>query len=207
MQQIVVLAGNRREALAYAKAQGIRIRYCATPGDITHATRIIELPGFKRRRDRHSIAQKAENWRKFKRVPYEVVDDFVYERPARLSDESNRLEIVQRAPKPAAQESTVHKLVARMKRDHRRVELLTLLVKAHQDRTRKAELVAESAGSQMLEMQAERAAEQDPTVLQKLAGAAVKPDYTDDRTLLELKADLNAVGWTLKKLPAKKASA
>lgn len=29
-------------------------------------------------------------------------------------------------------------------------------------------------------------------------------DLTDDRTLLELKARLNAVGWTLKKLPAKK---
>jgi len=29
-------------------------------------------------------------------------------------------------------------------------------------------------------------------------------DLTDERTLIELKAELNAVGWTLKKLPAKK---
>lgn len=54
----LILAGSFREASVYARARGLRhYRYAASATAVEnfHAQRIVELPGFARRADRHAL--------------------------------------------------------------------------------------------------------------------------------------------------------
>lgn len=134
MERIVVLAGSLREANAYCRDKGIRALFASNSTQVKQATKIIELPGFRRRRDRFTLANSAAA-----RVKYGRQVEFVEENDWQM-------------PKPVATEAEVsHEL---------------------------DEGFAET------------------TPLAQL-------DLTDEETLAELKAALNDVGLTLKKLPQK----
>jgi hypothetical protein len=64
---VLVLAGSLREANAYARAKGIRIRYATGPEVVHAAKTIVELPSFRKRRDRHAMLQALNNVLKYDR--------------------------------------------------------------------------------------------------------------------------------------------
>lgn len=64
----VILAGSIREANAYRLDTGKRFaRYVATAAQLKTATEIIELPGFKLRRDRFPLEQARDSRLKYGR--------------------------------------------------------------------------------------------------------------------------------------------
>lgn len=135
MERTVVLAGSLREANAYCREKHIRATFASNSTQIKQATILIELPGFKLRRDRFALEQSRDARMKYGRdVKY--IDEADWE-----------------MPKPVA---TVAEL------DHELHEGFA-----------------------------------ETTPLAQL-------DLTDEETLAELKAALNKVGLTLKKLPPKK---
>lgn len=79
---VLVLAGSLREANAYARAKGLRIRYATGPEAIHAAKSIVELPSFRKRRDRHAMLQALNNVLKFdRRGGVEYVLDEGWEMP------------------------------------------------------------------------------------------------------------------------------
>jgi hypothetical protein len=82
MERVVVLAGSLREANAYCRDKGIRATFVSNSKQINHATKIIELPGFERRRDRFALAQSRDARIKFgHHVSYLIEADWTPPKP------------------------------------------------------------------------------------------------------------------------------
>lgn len=129
----VLLAGSIREANTYRLDTDQRHARLATkPAQLKTATKIIQLPGFKDRRDRFALETARDSRIKFGRGAVEFIDEYDWTPPPKLVEEVEEL--------------------------HEELE------------------------------------------------TSLFGDLTDPRHLLELKAALNEVGYTLKKLPAKKSA-
>jgi hypothetical protein len=79
---VLVLAGSLREANAYGREKGFRVRFATGPEVVHAAKHIVELPSFRLRRDRFSMQQALQSRLRFGRgVQYEFADGWTYTRP------------------------------------------------------------------------------------------------------------------------------
>lgn len=108
----LILAGSFREAAVYARARGLRhYRYASSAAAVENfaAQRVVQLPGFARRADKHAlltIAKRVERrggeWIEDEYVP-EPVEETVLTRLAAFTQRDWLLGTVDETPKQTAQ--------------------------------------------------------------------------------------------------------
>lgn len=88
MNGVVVLAGSLREANAYCRDKGIRATFAKSSAQVKQATIIIELPGFRQRRDRFALMDARRSRLRFGKGVL-CIDDTAWTKPTPLVDDED----------------------------------------------------------------------------------------------------------------------
>jgi hypothetical protein len=86
MNGVVVLAGSLREANAYCRDKGIRATFAKSSAQVKQATIIIELPGFRQRRDRFALMDARRSRARYGKDVL-CIDDTGWTKPTPIVDD------------------------------------------------------------------------------------------------------------------------